>query len=135
MQEIPFIKPGNFFLQKFEKCLNVIFGSMWCWNSLPSGLLGPLLLKSGRIWGWFFPKTFQGLHVLFSGSLSWSMNIWAIYPRNKFDEKAQCECMLLSPNYFNLVMQIRQHVIRVYCPTTYCESKHHPVTARLVNEY
>ena len=36
-----------------------------------SGLLGPLLLKSRRVWGWLVPKTFQGLHFLFSGSLSW----------------------------------------------------------------
>ena len=28
MQEISFVKPGNFFLQKFEKCQNVIFGPM-----------------------------------------------------------------------------------------------------------
>ena len=49
------------------------------------------LLKSGRIWGWFFPKTFQGLHFLFSVSLSWSMYIWAKCPWNKFDGKAQCE--------------------------------------------
>ena len=27
-EEISFVKPGNFFLQKFEKCQNVIFGPM-----------------------------------------------------------------------------------------------------------
>ena len=27
---------------------------------------------------------------MFSGSLSWSIYIWAKYPWNKFDEKAQC---------------------------------------------
>ena len=43
------------------------------------------------VWGWFIPKTFQGLHFLFSGSLSWLMYIWAKCPWNKFDEKAQCE--------------------------------------------
>ena len=56
-----------------------------------SGLLGPLLLKSGRVWGWFVPKTFQGLHFLFSGSLSWWIAIWVICPWNKFEEKKQCE--------------------------------------------
>ena len=47
--------------------------------------------KSGGGWGWFFPKTFQGVHFLFSGSLSWLMYIWAICRWNKFDEKAQCK--------------------------------------------
>ena len=50
----------------------------------------------GRVWGWFVPKlfTFQGLHFLFSGSLSWSIYIWAICPWNKFDGKAHCEPVL-----------------------------------------
>ena len=53
--------------------------------------LGPLLFKSLGVWGWFIPKTFQGLPFLFSGSLSWLMYIWVICPWNKFDEKAQCK--------------------------------------------
>ena len=56
--------------------------------------------KSRRVWGWFVPKTFQGLHFLFSGSLSWSIYIWAICPWNKFDEKAQCEGV--PPIYWQL---------------------------------
>ena len=59
-----FVKPGNFFLQKFEKFRNVL-----CWDSLASGLLGPLLLKSLGVRGWFYPKTFQGLHSCFLGHL------------------------------------------------------------------
>ena len=49
---------------------------------------------------WFVPKTFQGLHFLFSGPLRWSIYIWAICPWNKFDEKAQCEFGL---HYFSSV--------------------------------
>ncbi len=86
-----FVKPGTFCLQKFEKCRNVNFVQMYCWNSLASRLLGPLLLKSGRVWGWFVPKTFQGIHFLFSGPLKWSIDIGAMCLWNKFDEKAQCE--------------------------------------------
>ena len=42
----------------------------------------------------FFSKTFQGLHFLFSGSLIWSIYIWAICPWNKFDDKGQCDCVI-----------------------------------------
>ena len=52
-------------------------------------LLGHLLLKSRRVWGWFVPKTF--LYFLFSGSLSWWIVIWVICLLNKFGEKAQCD--------------------------------------------
>ena len=83
-----FIKPGNFFLQKFEKCRNFIFGPMWCWDSLASGLPGPILLKSCWVWGWVVPKTFQGLHFVFPGSLSCWIDIWAIRQWNKFEEKS-----------------------------------------------
>ena len=68
---------------KYGKCQNVIFVML--------RLLGSLLLKSRRVWGWFVPKTFQGLHFLFSGSLSWWIDIWLICPWNKFEDKAQCE--------------------------------------------
>ena len=56
-----------------------------------SGHLGPLLFKSGPVWGWFIPKTFQGLHSLFSRSLIWRIAIRTICLWNKFEEKAQCE--------------------------------------------
>ena len=68
---------------------------MWCWDSLASRFLGPLLLKSCRVWGWFLPNTFQGLHFLFSGSLSWRIAIWTICPWNKFKEKAQCDLAMV----------------------------------------
>ena len=38
-------KPGNLFLQKFEKWQTFIFGPIYCWDSLVSEHLGPLLLK------------------------------------------------------------------------------------------
>ena len=53
--------------------------------------LGPLLLKSCRVWEWFNPKTFQGLHFLFSGELIWSIDIWVICPWNKFGKKRSVE--------------------------------------------
>ena len=55
-----------------------------------SGLLWPLLLKSRRVWGWFVPKTFQGLHFLFSWSLSWRTAFWVICSWNEFEEREQC---------------------------------------------
>ena len=65
-------------------------------NEFPrkQGFLGPLLLKSCGGWGWFIPKTFQGLHFLFSGELIWSRDFWVICPWNKFGEKAQCACVM-----------------------------------------
>ena len=86
-----------------------------------SGLLGPLLLKCCRVWGWFLPKTFQGLHFLFSGSLSWSIYIWAICPWNKFDEKAQCGTALI-------LMSFLLHLSLTLCtfePSTYNISNIH----------
>ena len=47
-----------------------------------------------RVWGWFVPKNFQGLHFLFSESLSWRIAIWTICPWNKIEEKAQCDPVL-----------------------------------------
>ena len=46
--------------------------------------------------------TFQGLYFLFSGSLSWSMYIWAICPWNKFDEKRSVNQRgtLCPPQYY-----------------------------------
>ena len=32
---------------------------MYCWDSLVSGHLGPLLLKSKGVWGWFFHQLFK----------------------------------------------------------------------------
>ena len=56
-----------------------------------SGPLGPLLLKSRRVWGWFIQKTFQGLHFfLFSGELIWLIDFRVVCPWNKFGEKTQC---------------------------------------------
>ena len=84
------VTPGNLFLQKFDTCRNVIVGTREGWDSLASGLLGPLRLTSLGVWGWFTQKIYKGLHFLFSGSLSWSIYICAKYPWNKFDKKAQC---------------------------------------------
>ena len=55
-----------------------------------SGLLGPLLLKNRRVWGWFVSKKFQWLHFFFSGSLSWWTAFWVICPWNEFEETEQC---------------------------------------------
>ena len=90
MQEINFVELGNFFLQKSEKCCNVIFGPMLCWDSLTSGLLGPLLL---RFWGWFIPKTFQGLHFF----VFWVTQFKDSYVNNLpvtqiWGESAECGC-------------------------------------------
>ena len=52
--------------------------------------------KSRRIWGWFVPKTFQGLHFLYFESLSWWIAIWAICPWNKFEEKAKCGASMVA---------------------------------------
>ena len=67
---------------------------MQCWDSLTSGDLGPLMLKSLGVWGWFTPKNFQGEHFLFSGELIWLICFWVICPWNKFEEKVQCEYAL-----------------------------------------
>ena len=64
-----FVKPGNFFLQKFEKLKHVIFELMECLDSFTSGHPGPLLLKSSEVWGWFFQKLFQGYIFCFLGDL------------------------------------------------------------------
>ena len=66
-----FVKPGNFFLQKFEKRQNVISGLMQCWDSLTSGHLGPLLLKNSRIWGWFYSKNFSRPTFFLGNSFGW----------------------------------------------------------------
>ena len=55
-----------------------------------SRLLGPLLLKNRRFWGWFVPKNFQWLHLLFSGSVIWWTAFWVICPWNEFEETKQC---------------------------------------------
>ena len=55
-----------------------------------SRLLGPLLLKNRRFWGWFVPKNFQWLHFLFSGSVIWWTAFWVICPWNEFEETEQC---------------------------------------------
>ena len=48
-----FVKPEDFFLQKFEKWQKVIFGA-------------DVMLRQSRLRAsaqkWFVPKTFQGLH-------------------------------------------------------------------------
>ena len=54
-------------------------------------LLGPLLLKNRRFWGWFVPKNFQWLHFLFSGPVIWWTAFWVICPWNEFEEREQCE--------------------------------------------
>ena len=43
--------------EKGVLCQNRVFYA--CWDSLMSGPLGPLLLKSRRVWGWFIPKNFS----------------------------------------------------------------------------
>ena len=48
--------PRNFFLQKFEKWQNAIFGPMQCLDSLACGDLWPLMLKSLGVLGWFIPS-------------------------------------------------------------------------------
>ena len=70
------ISAGNFILQKFVKLSECHF---WA-NSLVSGLLGPLLLKSCRVWGWFIPKKNSYLNDL---------------PVKQIEEKAQCAFMSL----------------------------------------
>ena len=84
-----FVKPRNFFLQKFEKCQNVIFGPMYCWDSLMFRPLGLLLIKSSGFEGGLFIN-FSRAPFLFSCPLRGSICIWDICPWNKFDEKAQC---------------------------------------------
>ena len=59
-----FVKPRNFFLQKFEKCQNVIFGPMYCWDSLMFRPLGLLLIKSSGF-DVVYSSTFQGLLFYF----------------------------------------------------------------------
>ena len=54
-----FLSSRETFLWKFERWKNVIFGPMNCWDSLPSGYLGPLLLKSCSLWSWFYSKNFS----------------------------------------------------------------------------
>ena len=81
-------------LHFFSKFVSRANNSKIYWpNEFPrkQGFLGPLLLKSYRVWGWFIPKTFQGLHFLFSRSLIWRIAIWTICLWNKFEEKAQCD--------------------------------------------
>ena len=57
-----FVKPGNIFLEKFDK---------WC-------------LKGGGL------HQFDRQHFISFGELRWSMHIWVICPWNKFGKKAQC---------------------------------------------
>ena len=70
------ISAGNFILQKFVKMWECHF---WA-DSLVSGLLGPPLLKSCRVWGWFIPKKNSYLNNL---------------PVKQIEEKAQCAFMSL----------------------------------------
>ena len=84
------------FLHLLNEERKLFSAKIWKWeifiyglicNSLVSGHLGTLLVKSGRVWGWFIPNTFQGLHFVFSGAFSWSIYIWVICAWNKFEEK------------------------------------------------
>ena len=56
--------------------------------------LGYFLLRSCRVWGYFNPKTFQGINILLSGEI----DFWVICPQNKFGEKGQCGggCLILE---------------------------------------
>ena len=55
MQEISFVKPGNFFLQKFEKCQNVIFEPMYRVGHKFSDTWNELFVVN-----WFISKFFWG---------------------------------------------------------------------------
>ena len=125
-------KPENFFLQKPKKWQNIIFGPMYCWDSFVSGLLGPLLLIGRRVWGWFFPKTFQGLHFLSSVLLSWRIAIWTICSWNKIEEKAQCDSeqdqyklFLRSAQFLSWTIPIAFYVLQnlVYRLCCWCAQK------------
>ena len=103
MQETSCIKPGTFFLQKFEKCWNVIFGPVECWDSrLQDSRASPAQKSRGlKV---VYSKNFSRATFFFSGSLSWLMYIWDIYPWNKFDEKAQCEILIMTAPCCNKVL-------------------------------
>ena len=86
--------------------------------------IGPILLKSHRVWGWFVPKN---LHFLISGPPSWRIAIWTICRWNRFEEKAQCEIGLklrdhydswkCSRNAHNVVRQ--KHESSISRPTSF----------------
>ena len=86
--------------------------------------IGPILLKSHRVWGWFVPKN---LHFLISGPPSWRKAIWTICRWNRFEEKAQCEIGLklrdhydswkCSRNAHNVVRQ--KHESSISRPTSF----------------
>ena len=59
VQKIYFVKPGNFFLRKFQRChfwTNVMSRQPGVWASRPSSS------NSVGFEGRFVPKTFRGLH-------------------------------------------------------------------------
>ena len=72
-----------------------------------SRLLGPLLLKNRRFWGWFVPKKIQWLHFLFSVSVIWWTAFWVICPWNEFEETEQCEtgcqCLLVALSFWSRI--------------------------------
>ena len=93
-----FNKCRNFFLLIWETffCRNLKNYSMtilsWCNVETASNLciLGLSCSKVARFEHGFIPKTFPGLHFLFSWGLIWLILFWTICLWNKFEEKAQC---------------------------------------------
>ena len=105
-----------------------------------SRLLGPHLVKSCRVWGWFVPKTFQGLIFLFSGSLTWWIAFWVICPWNKFEEKAQCTANIINVIFTvftcvpisNVIPLYGLHLITAPCTVEKCK---HWFTVVYCNNY
>jgi hypothetical protein len=58
-----FFQVEKLFSAKIRKMVECHFWANECWDSLASGHLGPLLLKSRGVWGWFYTKTFQVLYI------------------------------------------------------------------------
>ena len=74
-----------------------------CQDSLIYGHLGSLQLKKRGVWGWFIPKTFQGLHFLFSGELIWLIYIFELFACETNLQKKRsvflCVCKLQIANW------------------------------------
>ena len=92
----PFCKAWKLFSAEIWKMLECHF---WAYVMLRQSRLwasraSPAQASKSRGLRMVLSKNFSRATFLFSGSLSWSIYIWAIYPWNKFDEKAQCDVQL-----------------------------------------
>ena len=67
---------------KRKKCSHwKCFGTNHPWDSPVSGLLGPLLLKNHRFWGWFVPKHFQWLNFFSFMGHSFGGQLFELFAR------------------------------------------------------